>query len=105
MSADKKSASIGIELSHPDADIQALYYEQFLELKKVLQFYTEEPWKWEPQVSDEFGKTISRIYTDISPVNVFNQDDWPKIISFLKPRIIALDEFWSNARCTFEALR
>jgi hypothetical protein len=30
------------------------------------------------------------------------RDDWPAIISFLKPRIIALDAFWSQAKYGFE---
>jgi hypothetical protein len=27
-----------------------------------------------------------------------NEADWPVIISFLKPRIIGLDEFWGIAK-------
>jgi hypothetical protein len=30
------------------------------------------------------------------------EGDWPAIISFLKPRIIALDEFWENVKPGFE---
>lgn len=104
MHADKKAASIGIEITHPDVEIQQLYFEQFAELKFVLHDYVVEEWEWQLHTTDENGKTISRIYKEIAPVNVFNKDDWPQLISFFKPRIIALDEFWSNAKYSFDSL-
>lgn len=105
MEADQKLASIAIVLTHHDIEIQQLFFEQFLELKQVLHERVGELWEWELHSYNEHGKIMSRIYKTIAPVNVFNQDDWPKLISFFKPRIIALDDFWSDARYTFEALR
>lgn len=105
MQAGKKAASIAIEITHPDPEIQQLFFQQFRELKQVLHSYLGEEWEWVLHTRDENGSTISRIYQELTPVNVFNQDDWPKLISFFKPRIIALDEFWSDARYTFDALK
>ncbi|RYZ23162.1 MAG: DUF4268 domain-containing protein, partial [Chitinophagaceae bacterium] len=36
---------------------------------------------------------------------IFRREDWPELISFFKPRIVALDAFWSEAKYFFEALR
>jgi hypothetical protein len=105
MQADNKKTSIGIEMTHPDVGIQELFYEQFTELKAILHETLGEEWEWELHSTDEHGNTISRIYKEIGPVNVFKQEDWPDIISFLKPRIIALDEFWSSAKYAFDELR
>ena len=105
MQADKRNASIAIELTHPDVEIQELYFEQFKELQQVLESYLEETWEWDLHTTDENGKTISRIYKEIGNVSVFNQDNWPELISFFKPRIIALDEFWSNAMYSFDELK
>ena len=105
MQADNRLASIAIEIAHPDVEIQELFFEQFVELREILHETLGEEWEWVLHTSDENGKVISRIYKELSPVNVFSQDDWPALISFFKPRIIALDEFWSNAKYTFDALR
>ncbi len=105
MEADQKRAFIAIVLTHQDIEIQQLFFEQFLELKHVLHERVGESWDWELHAHDEHGKIISKIYKAISPVNVFDQNDWSRLISFFKPRIIALDDFWSDARYTFEALR
>jgi hypothetical protein len=105
MQADNTTASIGIEITHPDTEIQELFFEQFLSLKNILHSYLDEEWEWSLHTTDAYGKVISRIYTEITPVNVFNQDDWPQLITFFKPRIIALDEFWSDAKYSFESLK
>lgn len=105
MQADKKHASISIELNHPDVEIQEMFFEQFTALKQLLHDTLEEEWEWDLHTEDENGKTISRIYKEISGVSIFNQDNWPELISFFKPRIIALDEFWSNAMYSFDDLK
>ncbi|WP_207425577.1 DUF4268 domain-containing protein [Pedobacter sp. SYSU D00535] len=105
MDADKRSASISIEITHPDLGIQELFFEQFLELKNILQGYMDEEWEWILHTSDENGKTISTISKKIFEVNIFRKEDWHKLISFLKPRMLALDEFWSDAKYSFESLK
>jgi hypothetical protein len=105
MKADKKTASIGIEMVQPDAGIQELFFEQFTALKLLLHGAMGEEWSWVLHDQDENGKTVSRIYQQISGVNVFNREDWPALISFFKPRIIALDAFWTDAQYSFEELK
>jgi hypothetical protein len=65
----------------------------------------QEEWQWDLHTTDEYGKTISRIYKQLDSVSIFNRNDWPALISFFKPRIIALDEFWSDAKYSFDALK
>lgn len=104
MEAGKRSASIAIELTHSDPGIRELFFEQFLELKNVFHAGLDEAWEWELHSTDENGKVISRIYKQLDGVSIFNRNDWPALISFFKPRIIALDEFWSSAKYSFDAL-
>src|ERR1700761_5934632 len=92
MEADKDSAIIGIYMTHPDKGLQELFFEQFAEIKAMLNSYLNEDWIWALHDVDEHGKTISRIYTKISGVSIYHRNDWPQLISFFKPRIIALDE-------------
>ncbi len=105
MHADNKKASIAIEISHKDQEIQQLYFEQFVQLKNIFQSIVGEDWLWVHHVTNEHGKTISRIYDEITGVSIFKKEDWPGLISFFKPRIISLDEFWSNVKYSFEALK
>ncbi|HEX6192483.1 MAG TPA: DUF4268 domain-containing protein [Chitinophagaceae bacterium] len=101
MDADTKMASIAIELHHSDPALRMEYFNKFLQLKAMLEESLGESWEWQSSTVDEDGKVISRIGVTKTGVNVFNQDDWPEIISFLKARIIALDDFWSLVKNTF----
>ena len=100
----QNSASISISIEHTDAGIRELYFEQFLELKEVLHSTLEEEWEWQQEVLVS-GKDVSRIVKEFPGASVFTRDQWPNLISFFKPRIIALDSFWENARWSFEGLR
>ena len=104
MDATGESASIAIEISHADLGIQQLYYEQFKELQNLLNEALGEQWVWELHKADPTGKIISRISKTLEGVSVYNRNDSPALISFFKPRIIALDKFWSEVRYGFEAL-
>ena len=101
MRAEKGHASIAIELTGSSAS-QETQFEQFLQLKTLLHGMLGEEWVWESSVADENGHTISRIHTSITGVNVMDQSSWPAIISFLKQRIMVLDEFWVGVREMFE---
>jgi len=102
MKAEGEFASIGIEITHSDEELQELYFDQFREFKKLLFDSTGEEWDWKLHSTNEMGQTISKIEKVLLNVNVMDEEDWPAIISFLKPRIIALDEFWDNVKPGFE---
>jgi hypothetical protein len=105
MEVTTKLARIAITLEHPDPEIRDLYFQQFLELKSLLHATLNEEWEWQSQVRSSEDKIISRICKELPEVSVFNKEHWPDLIFFFKPRIIALDSFWENARYSFDALR
>ncbi|MBS1689482.1 MAG: DUF4268 domain-containing protein [Bacteroidetes bacterium] len=104
MDADNNTATISILLSHSDEGIQQLYFEQFLQLKRILDDTLQEEWTWEAPTANEYGKPISRIYKPLTGVNIYKKEDWPALISFFKQRLLLLDEFWSSAKYAFESL-
>lgn len=102
MNADSNSAHIAIVLSHNDTAHRKVTYEQLQHLKDMLHSTLGEEWLWQPDIQDEYGKEVSMVSKEIGNVNMNRTEDWPELISFFKPRIIALDEFWSTARYSFE---
>lgn len=105
MEADNKKATVSIEIAHKDKDIQQLYFEQFQELKNVFLVTAGANWIWRLHATDEHGAVLSKIYTEMEGVSVFKKEDWPKLISFFKQNIVALDAFWSEVKYRFESLR
>lgn len=104
MDADNAAATISVVLTHSNEGVRQLYFEQFEQLKTLLENTLEEKWIWQKSFTNEYGKPESRIYNELKGISIYRKDDWPALISFFKQRIVALDEFWSTARYAFESL-
>lgn len=95
-------AVIAIEISHPDLQQQNEYFERFMPWRKLFEEMVGNDWTWQQGFTDEHGKVVSRIYTTLEGVHLFNKADWPVLISFFKPRMIALDAFWNEVKPAFD---
>lgn len=104
MNAEKREAIISVDIVHPDSDTRERYFEQFLAFKTMFEVLMNEEWEWNAETTNDFGVSISQISKKLTNVSIYNQQDWPQLISFLKPRIIALDQFWNDVKPVFEAL-
>ncbi|AKP51987.1 DUF4268 domain-containing protein [Cyclobacterium amurskyense] len=104
MKAERDFASISIEVQHPDEEIRGLLFDQLITFKRIFQQEVGEEWEWTSDSPNEWGELSSKVEKTITGVNVMRKDDWPKIISFLKPRIVAIDAFWANMKYGFEGL-
>jgi Domain of unknown function (DUF4268) len=102
MDADQQKAIVAIELRHETEAERMHYYHHFAALKKILENTTGNQWHWQASTTDENRQTISRISQELHQVNVLNETNWPAIIAFLKPRIIALDAFWEMVKDGFD---
>ena len=105
MEVDSRRAVISIVMDHPDPGMRQSFFNRFLQLKDILyNELGEMDWEWQAEATDEHGRNISTIYKQEEGVNIFRTEDWPAIISFLKPRIIALDGCWSMVKYQFSNL-
>jgi hypothetical protein len=104
MNADTKEATIAIEIRHKSEQVRHLYFERLESLKELLHQYLGEEWIWLKDAYDEWEKPLSLVYYELTDVNILDKADWPAVISFFKPRMIALDEFWSGAKWSFTGL-
>jgi len=104
MEAGRRHSWIAIEMTHKNLDMQQLYFEELQSLQPLLFKALGEPWEAQLHHENAYGKISSRYVKELTGVSVFRKTDWPALISFFKPRMIALDAFWSDARYHFESL-
>ncbi len=101
MNADRDAASIAIELRQRDEAERHHHFDKLLGLQSVLEEYTGEAWIAASDLNDENGAPYNSLGTTLKNVSIFREEDWPALISFFKPRIIALDAFWDLAKEQF----
>ena len=105
MDVDSRQAKIAVIVQHPGPEQQRAYFARLLQLRSLFEETVgEQDWTWEQHATDEQGRAVSLVQRQLTGVNLFKTEDWPAIISFLKPRIIALDAFWSLVRYEFSSL-
>ncbi len=104
MDANQKEATISIAITHNDMAIRESYFELFSSFKTIFEESINEEWEWRLNATNEYDVSFAEISKTLSDVNIYDHQHWPALISFLKPRIIALDQFWSHVKPVFEAL-
>lgn len=105
MDADRHTAIIKIEISHPDPGIHELMYEQFLEIRPLVEEYLQDDWVWIYKHKNSSGKEISSIYNIMENVNIFRPSDQQEIYYFFRKELIALDAMWCNLNPAFEIFK
>ncbi|TSE08558.1 MULTISPECIES: DUF4268 domain-containing protein [Aquimarina] len=89
-----KKAQVSIDIEPYDKIIRAYYYEKLVSLRNIL---TSE---YIPDiVFDEYyeldnGKTISRVYTELTNVSIHNKTCWKETMKFLNEKMSQLEIFF-----------
>jgi Domain of unknown function (DUF4268) len=104
MNADNNKATVSVEILLTDIELQYQYFDIFNTNEKTFLELVGTTWTFEKEFTNEYGKSNSRIYTELNNINIFRETDWPTIISFLKTNIIALDIFWAEYKIAFEMI-
>ena len=88
MQADNRQATIAIELTHPDAGIRELFFEQFREVKIVLHEALGEDWTWDPAATDAHGQPLApAAHPDRFPVHSRRPDSPARRLGQWRPPV------------------
>jgi hypothetical protein len=92
--ATPKYAIVAIDIDTKNIEDQDRYFSKFISLKTLLEESFPSPLIWEEDFQLENDKYISRIYTEIKEVSIYNKESWPEIFNFFFTNMIALEEFY-----------
>jgi hypothetical protein len=104
LNIDNKSATFSIEMQHKDEGLRELFFEQFKELKVVLEDNIREELIWEQKAFNQNNQPISGIFCDLNNVSIYNKDDWQSIFQFFEKRMVGLHTFWVEFEEIFKDL-
>ena len=102
MDVTNQQASIAIVVTGIEEPTQQSNFQKLIQLQPVLREKVGEVWDLQESVTDDHGRKIALVIKSVKGVNVFDEASWPAIISFFKPRLIALDAFWCEVKDLFE---
>lgn len=94
--ADTNGCRVCIDLQFKNAGIRELFYEQFLETKTVFENIMISPVVWQPNFEHEYGTQVARISVENTTTNLFVQEDWPEMQTFILNHLRRVDEYWND---------
>lgn len=93
---DRKTAMVSLDIYDSDELVKAYYYEKLISLKQVLITEYLPDAIFEESYELPEGKTISRVYTEITGVSIHNQKDWALVKEFFAKKMDKLEEFFED---------
>jgi len=94
--ADSKCARLSLEIQPKNESIREIIWEQMTELKKVMEKSMNYETVWDEKYYPLDGRLNSRIFWELNNVNYFNEEDFSKIYTFLRDRLLEFDQFYQE---------
>ncbi|WP_306352118.1 DUF4268 domain-containing protein [Flavobacterium sp. '19STA2R22 D10 B1'] len=91
---DKKKAQVLLDIEHKDLEKRNIYFEKIESLKNILEDEFIADLVFEKDFLLESGKTISRIWIELSPVSLNNPNNWDTIYAFFSEKMDAFERFY-----------
>lgn len=91
---DNKSALVGIDVETKKLVTRLEKYEKLETIRKQINMALGENTQWEIEYTRENDKVISRIYTGISHVSIFDKTTWNRVNMFFFDRMTALEDMF-----------
>lgn len=93
---DNKKAQVLIDIEPRSNEKRIAYFEKLEALKSILEDEFVKDLVYERDYTLESGKTISRIWVELTGVGVSNRNNWDAIFSFYFEKMNALELFFQE---------
>ena len=104
LDADKNTATVTVEIFLENTMLQHQYFNIFDNFATNLKKTDVDKWVFQKDYFQDNKGSVSIIVADLKNVNIFKEDDWPTMISFLKHHMLGLDKFWELYKPAFELI-
>ncbi|KLT68252.1 DUF4268 domain-containing protein [Flavobacterium sp. ABG] len=91
---DNKKAQVLIDIEQRNDEKRIAYFEKLEALKNILEEEFIKDLVFEKEYTLESGKTISRIWVEITGVGFSNRTNWGAIFDFFNEKMHALEMFY-----------
>ena len=88
---------IAIDIQQKDPEIRALLYDQFVELRRLLEAEWGDEVNYEQSHYLESGLEVSRISITLENTYFYDKEQWTAILNWFEMNLLGLDAFWDTA--------
>ena len=88
---------IAIDIQQKDPETRALLYDQFVELRRLLEAEWGDGVNYEQSRYLESGLEVSRISITLENAYFYDKEQWTAILNWFEMNLLGLDAFWDTA--------
>ncbi len=96
------TATICFEILNLNASINNKYLSLFNKHQTTFEAITHNQFCIYHNIINNQQKPVLAAIATLSNINIYNQADWPVIITFLKHNLIQLDNYWQSYKIAYE---
>jgi hypothetical protein len=93
---ENTKAQVLIDIEHRSEEKRIAYFKKLESLRSILEEEFIKNLVFEKNFTLESGKTISRVWVELSHVSVSNRNYWDQIFDFFNEKMSALELFYSE---------
>lgn len=99
---DRNVAQVGIDLETRNMDKRLELYEKWEAVRPLLEEAMGDSLQWELDYIRENGKSVSRIYTEIDGVDIYDRNTWSRAHRFMVDKMMKLEQFFREYQDYFK---
>ena len=89
---DEKLATVGIDVETRNMDKRIDIFGKLERMKSMLENVLRDSLIWELDYMLPSGKSVSRVYLKMENVNIYDKNDWDRVIRFFYEKMSAIEE-------------
>jgi hypothetical protein len=99
---DRKVVQVGIDLETRNMDKRLELFDKLESVKTILEKAMGEPLIWELEYIRENGKSVSRVYTELEGVDIYDRTTWASAHRFMLDKMMKLELFFREYQDFFK---
>jgi len=89
---NRERAIVAMEVNHRSEERRLQLYEKLEACKSIIESEFENPLKWDYVYTKTEGKEVCRVYDELIPADLYQQDQWPVVMKFMIDRMIRMEK-------------
>ncbi|MCT4590987.1 MAG: DUF4268 domain-containing protein [Carboxylicivirga sp.] len=89
---NRERAIVALEINHRSEERRLQLYEKLEACKSIFENEFGGSLTWDYLYTKSEGRDVCRVYEELSPADMYQQDQWPEVMKFMIDRMIRLEK-------------
>ncbi|MBR8535004.1 DUF4268 domain-containing protein [Carboxylicivirga sediminis] len=89
---NRERAIVALEINHRSEERRLKLYEKLEACKSIFESTYGGTLEWDYLYTKDEGRDVCRVYEELAPADLYQQEQWPDVMKFMIDRMIRLEK-------------